>query len=311
MCLWQFDLLGLLGAYQKGKDTLSMNILVLGITTEVGRVIATQLAAEKHSVHILVRTKAEIEMLPQDVKPLRANLQEGENLGDVFKGFDVVCMANAFTEQETREGMYAIDAAKQAGISHFIYLSTFQSTECEALHFENKARIEAFLKKSGLTYTILQAARFMQEDIEVLKQIYDTRVYPIPLGDIGVNRVDLRDVADMIVRICKGLKKHKNKTYPVVGPQPMTGEEIAESYAYQLGQNIRYVGNDLEEWETSVGHKLVVWKRFAYKEMFRYFQKEGYSASKAQLLSMMKVLGKPPRTFDAFVIEAIALHRFY
>jgi uncharacterized protein YbjT (DUF2867 family) len=74
-------------------------------------------------------------------------------------------------DREVQQGRNLIDAAKRAGVLHFIYSSIGGCTQ-EAgpfrrrggtgiPHFESKRRIEEYLKESGLRYTILRPAFLM------------------------------------------------------------------------------------------------------------------------------------------------------
>lgn len=74
-------------------------------------------------------------------------------------------------DREVQQGCNIIDAAKRASVKHFIYTSMGGCTK-EAgpwrrrggtgiPQFESKRRIEEHLKESGLPYTILRPAFFM------------------------------------------------------------------------------------------------------------------------------------------------------
>ena len=56
-----------------------------------------------------------------------------------------------------------IDAAKVAGVQHFIYTSVIGASLDSPIDFwRTKASVENYLKKSGLTYTILRGSAFME-----------------------------------------------------------------------------------------------------------------------------------------------------
>jgi len=73
-------------------------------------------------------------------------------------------------------------------------------------------------------------------------------VYPQPIGDLGLSRVDIRDIAEAAA-IALTKPGHEGQTYNVVGPQVHTGKSTAEVWSRALGKTIAYGGNDLDAWE--------------------------------------------------------------
>ena len=68
---------------------------------------------------------------------------------------------NAGLEAEVRDGNALADAAKAAGVEHFVYSSVGGAERKTGIpHFESKARIEDHLRSSGLPYTILRPVFF-------------------------------------------------------------------------------------------------------------------------------------------------------
>jgi hypothetical protein len=55
--------------------------------------------------------------------------------------------------------------------------------------------IENALKQSDLTYTTLRPNNFYQNDHWFREAIQSHGVYPQPMGDVGLSRVDTRDVS--------------------------------------------------------------------------------------------------------------------
>ena len=77
---------------------------------------------------------------------------------------DYVLAANSSAARETEQGKMMVDAAKAAGISHAIFLSIAdaQFFSPKALHVHAKLAIEAYLKESGLRYSILRPYVFFE-----------------------------------------------------------------------------------------------------------------------------------------------------
>ena len=103
-------------------------------------------------------------------------------------------------------------------------------------------------------------------------------VYPQPLGDVGLNRVDVRDIAEAAA-VALTTAGHEGQTYDLVGPEAHTGESTAQAWARALGRPIVYGGNDLEAWEKQSLQYMPDWAVYDFKHMYAFFQAKGLKAS--------------------------------
>jgi len=162
--------------------------------------------------------------------------------------------------------------------------------------------VEKAIKESGIAYTILRPNNFFQNDLWLKSAIMQYSVYPQPIGGKGVNRVDVRDIADCAVNALMQ-SGHEGQTYEVHGPDTLTGEGIAGIYSKHLGREVRYSGNDLDVWGEKVKNMMPEFMIPEMRIMYEFFQDNGMVATKDDLEKMQKLLGKKPRTFDEFVKE--------
>jgi uncharacterized protein YbjT (DUF2867 family) len=60
-------------------------------------------------------------------------------------------------EEEVRQGVMLADAAKQAGVSHYVYTSVGSAHRHTGIpHFESKWKVEQHIETVGLPATILR-----------------------------------------------------------------------------------------------------------------------------------------------------------
>jgi uncharacterized protein YbjT (DUF2867 family) len=151
----------------------------------------------------------------------------------------------------------------------------------------------------------LQPNNFYQNDYWFKDVILQYGVYPQPIGDTGISRVDVRDIAEAAVN---ALTKpgHENRTYALVGPEPLTGKASAEAYSQALNREIRYAGNDLEAWAKAALTMLPAWLVYDFGLMYALFQSKGLRATPEQLRESETVVGHAPRRFSDFVKETTA-----
>ena len=151
---------------------------------------------------------------------------------------------------------------------------------------------------------MLRPNNFFQNDEWLRQPLLEYGVYPQPIGNKGLHRVDVRDIADAVVNaLLTG--EHTNKAYNLVGPHLLTGESIAKTYTKYIGKNVVYAGDDLDRWAEQAGKMMPTWMVKDLVIMFRHFQNHGLVATPDHHLETERILGKKPRTFDAFVVETV------
>lgn len=280
-----------------------MTHLVLGGTGTVGSLVVEGLLDAGEEVRVLTRSPEKAEGLPDGAEGVVGDLQDPLTYGDVFDGADRLFLLNAVAPSELQEGLAAVNEAVRADVEHVVHLSV-QDVEKgpHVPHFASKIGIERAIRESGLPHTILRPSNFFQNDVWLREAITEHGVYPQPLGDIGVSRVDVRDIAEAAVGafVRRG---PEDRTYALVGPRPLTGEDCARIWSEALGREVVYGGNDLEAWEEEAARTMPWWMVYDFRLMYAVFQKEGLAADPVQLDQTRTILGSEPRSFEAFAGE--------
>lgn len=282
-----------------------MKTLVLGATGTVGSQVTRGLVARGQAVRVLTRSADKAKSLPAGVEARVGDLTSPRELGPVVDGVDKLFLLNAVSPTETQEGLSALEWARQAGVRKLVYLSVQHVERAPHIpHFGGKFAIETAIRESGLDYTILQPNNFYQNDYWLKDAILSYGVYAQPIGNVGLSRVDVRDIADAAVNALT-TDAHRNQTYVLAGPDALTGADCAAAYSRHLGKPVAYMGDDLNAWEQQAITMLPGWMAFDFKIMYRFFQEQGLRATAADLDKMRKAVGHAPRTFDAFVAETV------
>jgi uncharacterized protein YbjT (DUF2867 family) len=282
-----------------------MSTLVIGGTGLVGSHVVRGLLAKGEPVSVLTRSADKADTLPLGARGVIGDLQKPEALRWATKGIDRVFLVTPLSPMETERGLAAVAAANRAGVRHLVYLSVHHADHAPHLpHFKSKLEIHKFLRDSGMPFTLIMANDFFQNDLLYRESILEEGIYPHPIGDIGLNRVDVRDIADAVVNALTQ-SGHEFRCYPLVGVEALTGQDVAEIYGHYLRREIRYGGNNLELWEKEAARVLPDWLIHDLKVMFEFFQTHGLRATEEDFVQQAKVLGHPPRSFHAFVRETV------
>ena len=280
-----------------------MKTLVIGGTGMVGSMVVAGLLKQGVNVRVMSHSPDKLKKLPTGAEGYRADLDEPDTLTAAFEGIDSVFLLNTVGPNETDEGLSAVSAAKAAKVKKIVYMSVSMPARSETIpHFRSKLPVEKAVRESGLAYTILRPNNFFQNDLWLKDAIMQYSVYPQPIGGKGMNRVDVRDIADCAIN---ALMKsgHEGQTYEVHGPDTLTGEGVAGTYTKHLGREVRYSGDNIDAWAEKSKGMMPEFLIADFRIMYQFFQDNGMIASKDDLEKTQKLLGHKPRTFDDFVKE--------
>ena len=280
-----------------------MKTLVIGGTGKVGSMVVAGLLKQGAMVRVMSHSPDKLKKLPTGVEGYRADLDDPDTLPAAFVGFDRVFLLNTVGPNETEEGLSAVSAAKAARVKKIVYMSVAMPAGSEIIpHFRSKLPVEKAVRESGIAYTILRPNNFFQNDLWLKDAIMQHGVYPLPIGRKGLNRVDVRDIADCAINALTR-SGHEGLTYEVHGPDILTGEGIAGIYTKHLGREVRYAGDDIEAWAERSKGTMPEFMIPEMRIMYRFFQDNGMIASKEELEKTEKLLGRKPRIFEDFVKE--------
>lgn len=283
-----------------------MNVLVVGGTGTVGSQVTANLVKRGAGVRVLTRNTDAANRFPGSVSICPGDLETPDTLETAFHQADAVFLLNALSPTETVQGLTAVESAKRAGVKKIVYLSVPMPEDSKHIpHFKSKIPIEEAIRQSGAMYTILRPNNFYQNDYSFREAILSYRIYPQPIGSIGLNRVDVRDIAEAAVNALL-LDGYEGKEYPIIGPDPLTGNSIADIYSRILGEEIRYGGDDLDAWFEQARTVLPEWMAKDFKIMYQYFQDKGLVATESDFELQHEILNREPLSFEEFVTEATA-----
>lgn len=223
-------------------------ILIVGGSGFLGREVTKLLLSQGKQVRVLVRTPAKVEDLKQaGAEVVQGDLINQPSLTRACQGVGhVLAAANSFlgkgknkAEAVDEAGHRAlIDAAKASGVTHFVYMSMLGVSPDHPFDYARmKYSIEEYLKASGLSYTILRSAWYMEQNVHLYngKSILESgKTSLLGNGTKLRNFIAVRDVAQFGVLALLD-RKQKNRTIDIGGPQNATNNQVAELYGKLAG----------------------------------------------------------------------------
>ncbi len=280
-----------------------MSILVIGCTGTVGSKVTEKLLAAGEDVRCLTRSLEKLNNLPPRIDGYLGDLSNPASLVEAFGGIEAMFLLLPVGPNETDQGITAVEEAKNADLRKIVYMSVYMPPDSTHIpHFRSKTPIEDAVKMSGIPYTILRPNNFFQNDLQARDALLRHRAYPHPIGQVGLNSVDVRDIADAAVN---ALTKpgYERQEYPLHGPDILTGESVARTYSRYLEQEVRYIGDNLDLWEERARTVMPGQMVQDFRIMYQYFQEHGFIAAPGDLLHEQSILDHEPRSFEDFVKE--------
>src|SRR5437660_11935129 len=191
----------------------SSNVLVLGVTGQVGKRVATNLKRKKATLSVGSRRKANLKELADQFGASRfINLDDPRTFDEALKNITSIFLITGYTVDMLVQSKSLIDAAKRNGVNHIVHLGAFtRDHDAYATVFACPQMIEAYLRASGVAWTNLHPNMFMQSFLSVWSikgAIYDAYTSK------AVVLTALEDVSEAAaIILMEGPDKHNGKDY--------------------------------------------------------------------------------------------------
>ncbi|MGX5804879.1 SDR family oxidoreductase [Bradyrhizobium sp. Arg314] len=281
-----------------------MTILVTGATGRVGRHVVDQLLQRGATVRVLTRDPAKASF-PTGVDVATGDLLDIDALRSAFKGVSTLFLLNAVTGDEFAQAIITLNVAREAGVDRVVYLSVFEADRAVNVpHFAVKFGAERMLVQMDFSATILRPTYFIDNESMVKDVIMEHGVYPMPIGSKGVAMVDARDIAEVaaieLIRRDSAPGKLPIETINVVGPDTLTGPDVAKIWSDLLGRPVVYGGDDPGAFEQNMASFMPKWTAYEMRLMAERYVSDGMIAEPNDVARLTSILGRPLHTYRDF-----------
>jgi uncharacterized protein YbjT (DUF2867 family) len=221
-------------------------------------------------------------------------------------GVDKLYLLNAVSPDELTQDLIAYHLAKKLKLKHIVYHSAFRLEHFKDVpHFASKLAIESALREFEVPFTIIRPNYFIQNDATLKDALVKAGVYPMPLGDVGISEVDIRDIAEATALVLPSGELN-GKTYNLNGPEAISGSKASSIWSKLLGKTIRYTGH-MDAFDEQMRKGVRSWSAFDIRMMFEGYLERGFVAETSDLEKLTKLLGLAPRSYEGFASETAGL----
>ena len=201
-------------------------------------------------------------------------------------------------------GVTMVEAAKAAGITKVVFSSVMHPSSNLANH-ASKRPVEDAIYESGMTFTVLQPAMFMQTMEGDWKEVVHTGKFALPYSRrVKTCYVDYRDVAELAAEAFV-TSKLDNGTFELCSPGMFNRNEIAGMMSDALGFRIEAGELSFDMWAqaAAIPEGPV---RSGLKRMYAEYNQYGFNGGNTTVLKCL--LGREPRTLREFFRELTTRH---
>ena len=226
-------------------------VLVTGATDKQGGAVVEALLTRGHQVRALTRnpdSPAANRLRDQGVEIAFGDFTDHDSLVRAARGADAVyAMSTPYeqgAEKETAQGITITDAARAAGVAHFIYSSVASANRATGVpHFDSKYPVEKHLQASGVSYTIVAPVFFMENLLQpwMLSSLRQGKLAMALPASRSLQQITVADIGAFVAAVIERGDTVFGRRFDIAGDE-LTGEEAAAVLAKATGREVHYEG---------------------------------------------------------------------
>ncbi|WUN77847.1 NmrA family NAD(P)-binding protein [Streptomyces erythrochromogenes] len=280
-------------------------IVVMGATGATGNAVLHSLLALGAPVRALTRTPHR--PIPGVTDAHRPTLEvryadaaDPDSLRTAFEGASRLFLAMANGPAQVAFETRAIDIAAQTGIGHVVKLSApAAEPDSPVAVSRGHHAVEERLRTLGMRHTVLRPYAFMQNLLRLAPAVAQGVILGA-MGEAPCNYVDCRDIGDVAAAVLTG-PDIAGGAHVLTGPEAVSHPELARRLSVLTEHPIRYVDLAPDELRDHLVQRAQMPAWLA--EHVTEIQQLAVARPECPTGDVARILGRPPRTLDAFLHE--------
>ena len=162
-----------------------------------------------------------------------------DDLGAALQGCEAMFLLSAATPDQYGDDRVAVDAARAAGLTHVVKLSSGDAVPDSPIAWaRSHAYSDAYLQASGLPWTLLKPSAFYPN---LLNNAATVRrgFLPHTSGAGSTGWVDVADIAACAAAVLAGGEEHLGAEHVITGPEALSYPQLALRLSSVLARRVR------------------------------------------------------------------------
>jgi uncharacterized protein YbjT (DUF2867 family) len=282
-------------------------ILITGAGGKTGRALLKALS-NVESIYAVVHREEHVSFMTSlgAEKVVVADLHDESAIRFAMQGVKAIYhICPNMSPDEVAIGKLIIDAARENRVEHFVYHSVLHPQTEKMTHHWQKLRVEEMLFESGLPFTILQPAPYMQNLLAAWESIIKNGVLRVPYSiHSKFSFIDLEDVAE-VAKIVLTEQNHKNVIYELAGTLPWSHVEVADVFSRTLNHAVRAEKEEIRAWKL----RTTGLSEYALENLVRMFEYYDRWGLKGNPNVLKWILKRESTSLEMFIDRIVKEHR--
>ena len=280
-------------------------LLITGASGTVGTALVAELLA-RNVEFAAMSSKAGVTVAGRPA--VFGDFADAASLRTAFAGVHTLFLLFPFTPDSVDLARNAVEAAKAAGVKHIVRSSGAGAQAGSAVAIADlQGRIDALVEDSGVAWTILRPAGFMQNWVTYSAASIKAGSYAAANGDGAFSTVDVRDIAEVAAIVLADPSRHTGKTYTLTGGEALSTARQLEVIGQAVGHPVAYEAISAEQAEATMRGWGLPEAQIALYSSLSYVYRQGWAAGISP--DVQSITGHAPRRFENFVKEHAAAWR--
>ena len=255
-------------------------VLVTGATGRQGGAVVRHMLGKGWKLRALTRNPHSHEaraLASQGVEVMQGDMEDAGSIlraaAGVYGIYSVQDFWTVGARREVQQGKNLAEAAKRAGVEHFIYSSVGGAERRTGIpHWESKWEVENAIRSLGLPATILRPVAFMEDyyvDVVEIGILKGKLADPVR-GDKPYQTIATDDIGAFVALAFERPSEFIGKELEIAGSE-LTNVETAKVFSRVLGKPVKFQKLPLALVRIMLGNE--------FYRMFRWFNEAGFQAN--------------------------------
>lgn len=278
-------------------------ILITGASGNVGSEILKNINPENDQLRLLAGVREQPterqEIEEFGVEKIHFDLDDPFSIKEAFRQSDVVFLLRPPQISDVKKYFQPlIDIAVDQRVNHIVFLSV-QGADTSSIipHY----KIEKLIEKSGINYTFLRPAYFMQNFTTTLRNdLVKNQIIYLPAGKAKFTLIDATDLGLVAAKILKNPEGHINKAYDLTNHEQLSFGEMADILSEVLHKKIKFISPSLLSFYFKKRREKVPPMFIFVMIMLHYLPRFKPTPKTSNLTEV--IMGSKPKSFRDFAI---------